>query len=158
MEWLWLIVVLLVIVGLAGIVLPALPGVPLLYGGLLLGAWIDEFARVGVTTIVVIGVLALLAWLIDFFASVFTTRSVGASRQAMIGTVIGGLIGIIGGLIGIIVGTVIGAVVGEIMASRDAILAGRVGVAAGMGFVLALAAKLVLALAMLAIFAYAYFF
>ena len=158
MEWLWLIVVLLVIVGLAGIVLPALPGVPLLYGGLLLGAWIDEFARVGVTTIVVIGVLALLAWLIDFFASVFTTRSVGASRQAMIGTVIGGLIGIVGGLIGIIVGTVIGAVVGEIMASRNAILAGRVGVAAGMGFVLALAAKLVLALAMLAIFAYAYFF
>ena len=158
MEWLWLIVVLLVIVGLAGIVLPALPGVPLLYGGLLLGAWIDEFARVGVTTIVVIGVLALLAWLIDFFASVFTTRSVGASRQAMIGTVIGGLIGIVGGLIGIIVGTVIGAVVGEIMASRDAILAGRVGVAAGMGFVLALAAKLVLALVMLAIFAYAYFF
>lgn len=158
MEWLWLIVVLLVIVGLAGIVLPALPGVPLLYGGLLLGAWMDEFARVGVTTIVVIGVLALLAWLIDFFASVFTTRSVGASRQAMIGTVIGGLIGIVGGLIGIIVGTVIGAVVGEIMASRDAILAGRVGVAAGMGFVLALAAKLVLALAMLAIFAYAYFF
>ena len=157
MEWLWLIVALLVFVGLAGIVLPALPGVPLLYGGLLLGAWIDHFTHVSVTTIVVIGVLALLAWLIDFFASVFTTRSVGASRQAMIGTVLGGLIGIIGGLIGIILGTVIGAVVGEIMASRDAVHAGRVGMAAGMGFVLALVAKLVLALAMLAIFAYAYF-
>ena len=157
MEWLWLIVALLVFVGLAGIVLPALPGVPLLYGGLLLGAWSDHFTHVSVTTIVVIGVLALLAWLIDFFASVFTTRSVGASRQAMIGTVLGGLIGIIGGLIGIILGTVIGAVVGEIMASRDAAHAGRVGMAAGMGFVLALVAKLVLALAMLAIFAYAYF-
>ena len=157
MEWLWLIVALLVFVGLAGIVLPALPGVPLLYGGLLLGAWIDHFTQVSVTTIVVIGVLALLAWLIDFFASVFTTRSVGASRQAMIGTLLGGLIGIIGGLIGIILGTVIGAVVGEIMASRDAVHAGRVGMAAGMGFVLALVAKLVLALAMLAIFTYAYF-
>ena len=157
MEWLWLVVVLLVIVGLAGIVLPALPGVPLLYGGLLLGAWIDEFARVGVTAIVVIGVLALLAWLIDFFASLFTTRSVGASRQAMIGTVLGGLIGIIGGLIGIILGTVIGAIAGEVMTSRNAAHAGRVGVAAGMGFVVALAAKLVLALTMLAIFAYAYF-
>ena len=157
MEWLWLIAALLVFVGLAGIMLPALPGVPLLYGGLLLGAWIDHFTRVSVTTIVVVGVLALLAWLIDFFASVFTTRSVGASRQAMIGTVLGGLIGILGGLIGIILGTVIGAVVGEIMASRDAAHAGRVGVAAGMGFVLALAAKLLLALAMLAIFAYAYF-
>ena len=157
MEWLWLIAALLVFVGLAGIMLPALPGVPLLYGGLLLGAWIDHFTRISVTTIVVVGVLALLAWLIDFFASVFTTRSVGASRQAMIGTVLGGLIGILGGLIGIILGTVIGAVVGEIMASRDAAHAGRVGVAAGMGFVLALVAKLLLALAMLAIFAYAYF-
>ena len=157
MEWLWLIAALLVFVGLAGIILPALPGVPLLYGGLLLGAWIDHFKRVSVTTIVVVGVLALLAWLIDFFASVFTTRSVGASRQAMIGTVLGGLIGILGGLIGIILGTVIGGVVGEIMASRDAAHAGRVGVAAGMGFVLALVAKLLLALAMLAIFAYAYF-
>jgi uncharacterized protein len=158
MEWLWIIAILLMLIGLAGIILPALPGVPLFYGGLLLAAWIDDFGRVSVTAIIVIGVLALLAWLVDFVSSLITTKSAGASKQALWGTIIGGLIGIVGGLLGIIVGTVLGAVVGEILASRNAMHAGRVGLAAGMGFVLALVVKLALALLMLGIFAYAYFY
>lgn len=157
MEWLWLIVLLLVLAGFAGIVLPMLPGVPLLFGGLLLAAWIDDFARVGTYALVLIGVLALLAWLVDLVSSLITTKSAGASRQALIGTVVGGLLGIVGGLPGIIIGTVAGAIIGEIMASRDVRRAGQVGFAAGMGFVLALVAKLLLALMMLGIFAYAYF-
>ena len=81
MEWLWLLVLLLVLVGLAGIILPALPGVPVFYGGLLLAAWIDDFSRVSITTVVILGVLALLAWLVDFVSSLVTTKSAGASRQ-----------------------------------------------------------------------------
>lgn len=158
MEWLWIVVALLVLVGLAGILLPMLPGVPLLFGGLLLGAWIDGFTRVGTIAVVAIGVIAVLAWLVDLVSSLITTKSAGASRQAMIGTVIGGLVGIIAGLPGIILGTVLGAIIGEIMASRNAQRAGKVGIAAGMGFVLALVVKLILAMAMLGIFAYAYFF
>lgn len=158
MEWLWLVAVLLVVLGLAGLVLPALPGVPLFFGGLLLGAWIDGFTRVSVTTVVILGVIALLAWLVDFVASLITTKSAGASRQAMIGTIVGGLLGILGGIVGIILGTVLGAIAGEIYARRDAAQAGRVGLAAGMGFVLALVLKLLIALLMLAIFAYAYFY
>lgn len=158
MEWLWLVAILLMLIGLAGIILPVLPGVPLFYGGLLLAAWIDDFTRVSVTTIIIIGVLALLAWLVDFVSSLITTKSVGASKQALLGTVIGGLVGIVGGLLGIIVGTVVGAVVGEIMASRNMAHAGRVGFAAGMGFALALAVKLAFAVLMLGIFAYAYFY
>jgi len=158
MEWLWLIAILLVLIGLAGIILPALPGVPLFYGGLLLAAWIDDFSRVSVATIVILGVLALLAWLVDFVSSLITTKSAGASKQALWGTIIGGRIGIVGGLLGIIIGTVIGAIIGEILASRDMAHAGRVGVAAGLGFALALALKLALALLMLGIFAYTYFY
>lgn len=158
MEWLWLLALLLVVVGLAGLILPALPGIPLFYGGLLLAAWIDDFSRVSVTIVVVLGVLALLAWVVDFVSSLITTKSAGASKQALWGTVIGGLVGIVGGLPGIIAGTVLGAVIGEIMASRNAAHAGRVGVAAGLGFVLALALKLILALLMLGIFAYSYFY
>ena len=74
MEWLWIVALLLVLVGLAGMILPALPGIPLFYGGLLLAAWIDEFSRVSVWTIVVLGVLALLAWLVDFVCSLITTK------------------------------------------------------------------------------------
>ncbi|HYD33927.1 MAG TPA: DUF456 family protein, partial [Methylophilaceae bacterium] len=75
MEWLWLLAILLVVIGLAGLVLPVLPGVPLFYGGLLLAAWIDEFSRVSVTTVVILGVLGLLAWLVDFVSSLITTKS-----------------------------------------------------------------------------------
>jgi uncharacterized protein YqgC (DUF456 family) len=44
---LWVISAVLVIVGLAGLALPALPGAPLIFGGLLLAAWAEHFAYVG---------------------------------------------------------------------------------------------------------------
>jgi uncharacterized protein len=158
MEWLWIIVFLLVMLGVFGLALPVLPGVPLLFGGLLLAAWIDDFSKVGVMAMVVIGVLALLAWMIDIVASLITTKSAGASRLAMTGTLLGAIVGILGGLPGIIIGTVAGAVIGELVANRDAGRAASVGFAAGFGFVLALVVKLLFAAAMLGIFAYAYFF
>lgn len=157
MEWLWILVFVLVVLGILGLVLPMLPGIHLLLGGLLLAAWIDAFTKVSVNTVIVIGVIALLAWLIDIVASLITTKSVGASRQALIGTLIGGLIGILGGIPGIIIGTVGGAVIGEMMAYRDPSRATKVGIAAGLGFALALVVKLIFAMLMLGIFAYAYF-
>lgn len=158
MEWLWLVAFLLMLLGFAGLLLPMLPGVPLLFGGFLLAAWIDDFSRVGMVAMVIIGVLALLAWIIDIVASLMTTKSVGASRQAMIGTIAGALVGMLAGVPGLILGTVAGAIIGEMMASRDAAHATRVGVAAGLGFALALAAKLVFALLMVSVFVYAYFY
>ncbi len=157
MEMLWLLALLLVIAGVIGLVFPALPGIPLLYGGLLLAAWIDDFSLVGGWTIAVIGVIAVIAWLVDLVASVVTTQRAGASKQALYGTMIGGVVGIVGGVPGIILGTVVGAMLGELMARRGAGQATRVGIAAGLGFVLALAAKVLLGLLMLGMFVYAYF-
>jgi uncharacterized protein len=158
LEWLWLLVFALVVLGVLGLALPVLPGVPVLFAGLLLAAWIDDFAKVSGNTMILIGVMALLAWLIDFVASLMTTKSVGASRQALVGTLIGGLVGIVGGIPGIIMGTIGGAVIGELMAYRDPSRATKVGIAAGLGFVLALVVKLLFAMLMLGVFTYAYFF
>ena len=158
MEWLWLVVILLVIVGIIGAFLPVIPGIPLVFAGLLLGAWLDGFTRVTTTAMVVIGLLTLISFLVDFVASIFTVKSVRASRQAVIGTVLGGLIGIIGGVPGMIVGTVVGAVAGEIVARQSLGQATKVGVAAGLGFILAVVLKLAIALVMIAIFAWAYYY
>jgi hypothetical protein len=79
---LWVLVVLLILLGLAGTVLPALPGPLLVLGGIVLGAWIDDFTRVGVGTLVAIGVLALLAWALDHVAGLLGARKAGASREA----------------------------------------------------------------------------
>jgi uncharacterized protein len=157
MEWLWLLAIALMLIGVAGIVLPVLPGTPLLFGGMLLGAWLDDFSRVGVIAVVVLGVLAVLAWAIDFAAGVLGTKLVGASTEAMVGAGIGGVVGLFGGIPGLIFGPVIGAAAGELYAQRTAQQAAKAGVAAGLGFVVAMAAKLGITVAMVAVFVFAYF-
>ena len=158
MEWLWLCVLLLVLIGISGAFLPVIPGVPLVFAGLLLGAWLDDFSRVTTMAMIVNGLLAIAGFFVDLLASVFTVKSVRASRQAVIGTLLGGLVGILGGIPGLILGTIIGAVVGEVMAQQSLGQATKVGVAAGLGFILAVALKLAIALLMIAIFAWAYYY
>lgn len=162
MDWQIIVAVLLVVTGVAGTVLPMLPGVPLVFAGLLLAAWHGGFDQVSILTMVIIGVIAAMAWAVDFFASIVTAKKVGASKYALWGAGIGALVGITGGIIGLIIGPAIGAIIGELIThkntSKEATSkATTVGIAAGLGFVLALAIKIVLVLTMLAVFAYAYY-
>lgn len=157
MDWQIIVAILLVTIGIAGTVLPMLPGVPLVFAGLLLAAWHGGFEQVGILTMVIIGVIASMAWAVDFFASVVTAKKAGASKYALWGAGIGAVVGVFGGIAGLIIGPAIGAVVGELITHRDTTKATTVGIAAGLGFVLALAIKIVLVLSMLAVFAYAYY-
>ena len=158
MDWYWLIAILLVVLGFVGLLLPILPGIAFIFSGLLLGAWIDDFSKVSVTSMVIIGIISLIAWGLDFFASYFTAKKAKASKLALYGTLIGAVLGILGGVVGLIVGPIIGAVVGEFISQRNSTGAARVGVAAGLGFVLALALKLIIGVLVIAIFATAYFY
>ena len=162
MDWQIIAAVLLVVVGIAGTVLPMLPGVPLVFAGLLLAAWHGGFDQVSILTMVMIGIIASMAWAVDFFASVVTAKKAGASKYALWGAAIGAVVGIAGGIIGLIIGPAVGAIIGELIThkntSKEATTkATAVGIAAGLGFVLALAIKIVLVLTMLAVFAYAYY-
>ena len=97
---LWLGAVLLIALGLAGLLFPALPGAPLLFAGLVLAAWADDFTYVGWGTLSVLGVLALLTYLADFVASAFGARRFGASLRAVTGAIIGSVVGLFFGLLG----------------------------------------------------------
>ena len=79
---LWLLSVALILVGVAGTVLPALPGTLLVLAGIVLGAWIDDFSRVGWPALVLVSVLALIAWALDYVAAVLGARRAGASSRA----------------------------------------------------------------------------
>ncbi len=149
---LWVLASVLVVVGLAGVLLPALPGTILIFAGLLLAAWADGFTRVGVGTLVIIGVLAAASYAVDFVAAALGARHVGASRRAMAGAALGTIAGLFLGLPGLILGPLVGAIVGEWSANRDVARAGRVGVAAWVGFVLGMGVKFALAFAMIGIF------
>ncbi len=157
MDWLWLLAAVLVLVGIAGTILPMLPGIPLVFVGLFIAAWLDGFAKVSVLTIIIIGLIALLALIIEFVASFITVKKAGASKYALWGAAIGGLIGFFTGPFGLIIGTAVGAAIGELLAEKETSQATAVGIAAGLGFIVALVAKVVLLLIMLAIFAYAYY-
>ena len=154
---LWAVALIAVPLGFAGILLPLLPGMPLLFGGLWLAAWLDDYARVGGSTVLVLGVMAFIAWLAEYVASALGVKRVGASGLAVAGAAFGALFGLVGGLPGLIVGPIAGAMAGEWIARRDGAQATRAGLAAGVGFLVAVGAKLLIALAMVGVFAVAYF-
>jgi uncharacterized protein YqgC (DUF456 family) len=149
---LWVLAAALVLVGLAGILLPALPGTVLIFAGLLLAAWADGFARVGAGTLVVIGLIAVASYAVDFVAAALGAKHVGASPRAVAGAALGTLLGLFFGLPGLILGPLLGAILGELSAHRDVARAGRVGMAAWIGFVIGTAVKAAMAFSMIAMF------
>ncbi|HEX7080070.1 MAG TPA: DUF456 family protein [Gammaproteobacteria bacterium] len=149
---LWLLAVVLIVGGLAGLVLPALPGPVLLFAGFVVGAWAEDFQYIGAGTLVLLGVLAVLAFVLDFIAGSLGATRYGASRRAALGAAIGAIVGIFFGLIGVLIGPFIGAVLGELSADKDLTEAGRAGFGATLGMLLGAAAKLALGFAMVGVF------
>jgi hypothetical protein len=154
----WVFCLILVGAGIAGILVPGLPGTPLVFGGLLLAAWAEGFQKVGGGTIVLLAILTALAFGVDLFAASLGAKRSGASREAVIGAALGTLVGIFFGLAGIVLGPFAGALIGEFLARRSLAQAGRAGTATWIGFILGIGVKLVLAFAMVGIFAVAYIF
>ena len=157
-EALWmLLAAVLVITGVAGSVLPALPGVPLVFAGLALAAWAGDFARVSGFTVALLGLLTILSIAVDLAASALGAKRVGATRLAVAGALVGTLAGLFLGLPGLVLGPFAGAVIGELMSHGKMEQATRAGFATWMGLIFGTLAKLALAFTMLGVFAVAYF-
>jgi len=150
--WLYLLSVALVLIGLAGILLPLLPGLPLVFAGLLLAAWTDGFSRVGFWTLALLAGLTLLSLLLDFWATAHGAKRAGGSGRAVLGASLGLLAGVFFGLPGLLLGPFLGALIGELSLGTPWQQATGVGAATWLGLLLGMALKLTLALAMLAIF------
>ena len=132
------------LVGLAGLVLPALPGAPLLVFGVFLVAWAEGFTRVGWPTIAFSAVLAGLIVAVDFLASALGAKAFGASKWAVIGAAVGMLVGLFLGLPGILLGPGVGAIVFEWLRNPNFARALRAGAGATIGFVVGGALKVAL--------------
>ena len=152
----WVLAALLVILGLAGTVLPALPGVPLVFGGLLVAAWADDFQRVGWVVLVVLGLLTVASLAIELIATALGAKRVGATKLAVLGAALGTLLGIFLGIPGLILGPFVGAVAGEMLSHGEWRQATRAGVATWIGLLFGTLAKLALVFTMLGIFLFAY--
>ncbi len=154
----WGLVFILVLIGLSGVVLPAIPGIPVAFFGFLIGAWIDNFEKVGILSVLVLGGLMLLSVVLDFVVGALGAKKAGASWWATFGAMIGSVAGIFFGVVGLILGPFVGAVVGELLCKKDLLQAGKVGVGSWIGMVVGAVVKVAIMFAMIGVFVIAYFF
>lgn len=149
---LWILAVVLTIAGLSGMLLPVVPGAPLLFLGLLFGAWAENFTYVGVWTLLVLAVMAGLTYVVEFVASILGVKKFGGSNRAMFGAAIGGVVGLFLGVPGILLGPFVGAVIGELSLQCSLDEASRAGIGTVVGLAVGLAGKLAIGIAMIGLF------
>jgi uncharacterized protein YqgC (DUF456 family) len=153
---LWLLAIILVVAGVIGVVVPAMPGTLLVFLGLLTAAWADGFQKVGVVTVVILGLLTLLSYSIDFLATYLGVKKVGASGWSILGGSLGMLIGLFFGVPGILLGPFVGALVAEWFVKKDLRQAGKAGLGSWLGLLLGTLLKLAVVFMMIGVFVLAF--
>jgi uncharacterized protein YqgC (DUF456 family) len=148
------VVGLLMVAGLVGAIIPALPSTPLILIGALIYGFFTDFQQVTPWVLVTLGVLTLLSLLLDYLAGIYGAKKMNASRWGMTGAFLGTVVGLFGGgLVGVIVGPLIGAFVFELLFARKRFTeAMRVGFGALLGFLGGALGKLLIGLVMCGIF------
>jgi hypothetical protein len=149
---LWILSAILIATGLAGMLLPVVPGAPLLFLGLLFGAWAEGFTYIGVWTLLALAVMAALTYVVEFAASILGVKKFGGSGRAMAGAALGGIIGLFMGLPGILLGPFVGAIIGELSLQRSLDEASRAGFGTVVGLAIGVAGKLAIGIAMIGLF------
>ena len=149
---LWIIGAILTVTGLSGLLLPVVPGAPLLFMGLLFGAWAEGFTYIGIGTLLILSAMAAMTYVVEFAASLLGVKKYGGSNRAMIGAALGGFAGLFMGIPGILLGPFIGAVLGELSLQRSLDQASRAGFGTVVGMALGVAGKLAIGIAMIGLF------
>ncbi len=156
MDWTiawYVLAALLVIAGMIFTVIPPLPGVFLVFGGLFLAAWSDGFEYVGTVTLMLMAFIAVLSYLVDLVASALGAKKTGATPQAIWGAALGALFGVFFGIPGILLGPFLGAMAVQYVQDRDMVQAGKVGLGAWIGMAVGTALKLALVFVMIGMYA-----
>ena len=148
----YIVVAVLLIAGLAGSLLPFLPGTPLILAAALLHALVTDFSPIGVGRLLMLAGLAALAYVLEYVAGAVGARKFGGSAWAVIGAVIGAIIGIFFGPPGLLVGPAIGAVTGELLKSGEVEHSLKAGFGVLVGMAVALLARFGLAFTMVGLF------
>jgi len=148
---LYALAIALILGGLIGTVLPTLPGIPMIFGGLWLAAALDDYQHLGVSWLIVLGILAAFGVAMDFIAASLGAKRVGASSMAIWGASIGTFIGMFLGIPGLILGPFVGALAGELISSKSVLRSAHVGVGTWLGLLFGTLVKLVLSVVMVAL-------
>jgi uncharacterized protein len=143
----------LIVIGAIGAVIPIIPGIPLIFGGIWLWAYVDRYSHLGWWWLLGIAAVGAMGMVVDLFAGALGAKRVGASRQAVWGALLGTLIGLFLGLPGLLLGPFVGAVIGELAAGNSILRSTHVGMGTWIGLIFGTLVKLVASLTMLGLFA-----
>ena len=155
---LYILAAALIVGGLLGSILPVLPGIPMVFGGIWLAAAVDGYRHLGVWWLVVIGALGVAGIAVDFVASTLGAKRVGASRRALWGAALGTVVGMFFGIPGLLIGPFAGALIGELASGNSVLRATHVGVGTWLGLLFGTLIKLVLSFVMVGLFGLALLF
>jgi uncharacterized protein YqgC (DUF456 family) len=155
---LYVLAALLMLGGLAGSVLPVLPGIPMVFGGIWLAAAVDGYRHLGVWWLLLIGAIGVLGVTVDFIAGALGAKRVGASTRALWGATIGTIVGMFFGIPGLLFGPFVGAIAGELSSGNSVLRSAHVGVGTWLGLLFGTVLKLVLSFLMVGLFGVAMLF
>lgn len=147
-----IVVGVLMVAGLAGAVVPVLPGAPLIFAGALLHAFMTDFQTLGVGRLAILAVLALVASVLEHLAGALGARKFGGGRGAMVGAVIGVVVGLAWPPFGLLICPIAGAIIGELIRTRALAPSVRTGMGTALGLIAGVAMHLALGLVMVALF------
>jgi uncharacterized protein YqgC (DUF456 family) len=147
-----MVAVALIALGLAGAIVPTVPGIPLVFIGIWLIAGIDQYHHLGYGWLISIAAVGAVGMTIDLLAGVLGAKREGASRQAVFGALLGTVIGLFFGLPGVLLGPFLGAVLGELAAGSSVLRSTNVGIGAWLGLIFGTIVKLASSLMMIALF------
>ena len=145
--------VIFMIVGLAGTIIPMVPGCLLIFGLALLYGLLTGFERIGAGPLVALGVIAAAVQVTDYIAVAMGVKKFGGGRQAIVCAMLGGIVGaIVFNIPGLIIGALIGATAGELATGRKLEESARTGVGTLVGFLAGTLVRLTAAVVMIGIF------
>ena len=130
----------LIVGGLMGCIVPAVPGPPLSYVALLILHY-TRFGNFSIIFLIITAVITIIVTVLDYILPIWGTKKFGGSWLGTLGSVVGLIIGLFFMPWGIIIGPFVGAVLGELIKSRDAVLALRAGIGSFIGFIFGVAMK-----------------
>ncbi len=147
---LYLFAACLIVAGVFASIIPALPGIPLVFGGIWIIAAADRYHHVGVGWLLGIAFVGAVGLGLDLLAGALGARRAGASPRAVFGTLFGTVVGLFFGLPGLLLGPFLGAVAGELSAGKSILRSTRVGIGTWIGVIFGTIMKLVSSVTMVA--------
>lgn len=155
---LFVVALAIMIVGLAGVILPVLPGIPLIFAAAALYGIVTGFSGIGLNMILFLAGLTVFGLIVDYLANYLSVRKMGGGRAGAVGAVIGLMVGVWLGLAWIVILPFVLAVAFELLAGKEGRSAFKAGLGAMVGLLFGGLLRFVIGCVMIGLFVWAVLF